>query len=74
MDLALLAAAVPILPLAWELSYAAGTALKRKGEKKNLPLQGKVIQNYSILVSPQYSPGVIYKHHQHGSEKMIAKE
>ena len=29
-----MAAAAPIQPLAWELPYARGTALKRKKEKK----------------------------------------
>ena len=29
-----LAGAAPILPLAWELPYATGMALKRKKEKK----------------------------------------
>ena len=31
-----LAAAAPILPLAWELPYIAGVALKRKEKKKVL--------------------------------------
>ena len=30
------AAAVPVQPLAWELPYAAGAALKRKKKKKEL--------------------------------------
>ena len=30
-----LAAAAPILPLAWELPYAAGTAMKRKKKQTN---------------------------------------
>ena len=43
-----LAAVAPIQPLAWELPYAGGAALKRK--KKNLPkLRVNIIPNCETL-------------------------
>ena len=47
-DLALLrlwcrtAAAAPVRPLAWEIPYAMGVALKRKREKVNIHLEWRL--------------------------------
>ena len=39
-----------IQPLTWELSYAAGTAVKRKKKKSHLPLASP----YILVTFPQY--------------------
>ena len=36
-----LAAVAPIRPLAWELPYAAGAALKEKGKERDVSPEGK---------------------------------
>ena len=45
------AAAAPIQPLAWELPYAAGAALRRKEKKKN---SGALLQNAFPSQRPEY--------------------
>ena len=55
------AAAVPIPPLAWELPYAAGVALKRKKERKdvNVLISGYQPQERMQITSCQTVKGFV---------------
>ena len=46
-----LAAVAPIQPLAWELTYATGVALKSKKKKKN---QQKPTKNFLCLICKKH--------------------
>ena len=52
------AAAAPILPLAWELPYAVGEALKRKKKKKKNPTTVTQISGEVQVLSPAHHSGL----------------
>ena len=51
-----LAATAPIWPLAWELPYAAGVALKSKTNKQKSRMQNEMKSTMPFMCSPQTDP------------------